>query len=67
MNKAKKSAKYVIVQNIDNAQHCAQCTNLLELGYTPLGGPSVIESTKNNNSLVITQAFIIEYKKETKQ
>ena len=64
MNKAKKDIKYILVQNTDISQHCLQCTALLEEGYTPVGGPSVTEATREGSMLVITQAFIRENKKE---
>ena len=62
MSKSKKEYNYTIIQNTNLELHCKQCNEILEKGYTPLGGPSVVDSAKAGHSLVITQAFIKEYK-----
>ena len=67
MSKSKKEYNYAIVQNTNLELHCKQCNELLEKGYTPLGGPSVVDSAKANHSLIITQAFIKEYTKDLKK
>lgn len=60
MSKAKKKKKYAIIQSADITKFCAQCNELLDKNYEPLGGINAFVSIKEQNNTIYTQAFLYE-------